>query len=417
MEKLTSTKSHREAIYNALEQCRDRSLELLDNLDYQTFCTQAHPDFSPVGWHFGHIAFTEGLWILEHLQGSSPLYSQYRELFAADILPKEQRQNLPDIAVILDYLHDIRASVLEYLEIAPIAEQSRLWWWLIQHECQHSETISLILQLQQLKNLPVYPQTPSTKTGEVVSEMVKIPAGEFSMGKDTHPQDNARPSHIVYLDDYWLDRYPVTCGQYRKFIEAGGYQTRHWWSQAGWQWLQNNPVAKPLYWSEGKEWEDHPVYGVSWYEAEAYANFIGKRLPTEAEWEKAARWNPIAQTSTAYPWGDDFPNSSHGNFDARVGQTTPVNAYPAGESHCGCYDLLGNVWEWTVDWFSAYPNFEFYPYEGYSQAYFDNEHRVLRGGSWATRPWALNSSWRNWYYPHLRQIFVGFRCAKTVRSV
>jgi formylglycine-generating enzyme required for sulfatase activity len=90
-----------------------------------------------------------------------------------------------------------------------------------------------------------------------------------------------------------------------------------------------------------------------------------------------------------------------------------VNAYPAGESHYGCDDLLGNVWEWTASWFSPYPNFEYYPYRGYSQVYFDNQHRVLRGGSWATRPWALESSWRNWYYPHLRQIFAGFRCAKS----
>jgi ergothioneine biosynthesis protein EgtB len=412
MEKLTSTKSHRDAIYKALEQCRDRTLELFDNLDFSTFCTQAHPDFSPVGWHLGHIAFTEGMWILEHLKGTPPLYPQYRKLFAADILPKEQRQNLPNIDTIIEYLHDIRSSVLAYLETAPVEKQSRLWWWLIQHECQHSETISLILQLQQ-QSLPLYPVTPSTATGEVVSEMVEIPAGEFIMGSDTNPQDNARPAHWVHLDDYWIDRYPVTCRQYREFIEAGGYQTRQWWSKAGWQWLQNNPVAKPLYWSEGKEWDDHPVYGVSWYEAEAYANFVGKRLPTEPEWEKAARWNPLTQTSTTYPWGEDPPHSSHGNYDTRIGQTTPVNAYPAGESHYGCDDLLGNVWEWTASWFSPYPNFEYYPYRGYSQVYFDNQHRVLRGGSWATRPWALESSWRNWYYPHLRQIFAGFRCAKS----
>lgn len=409
MEPLTSTKSHRAAIRNALESVRDRSLELFENLDRNQFCTQAHPDFSPVGWHLGHIAFTEGLWILEHLKGCPPLYPQYRELFAADILPKKERRNLPDINIILDYLHEIRAAVLDYLETAPVEEQSRLWWWLIQHECQHSETISLILQLQQLKILRGLPVTPSTATGEVVSDMVEIPAGEFTMGSATHPQDNARPAHQVYLDTYWLDRYPVTCGEYRQFIAAGGYQTRQWWSSAGWQWLQNHPVAKPLYWSEGKEWEDHPVYGVSWYEAEAYANFRGKRLPTEAEWEKAARWQ-----GSPYPWGEAAPNADHGNFDTRVGQTTPVNAYPAGKSPFGCYDLLGNVWEWTASWFAPYPNFEFYPYRGYSEVYFDKQHRVLRGGSWATRPWALDSCWRNWYHPHLRQLFVGFRCAKSV---
>ena len=412
MEKFTPTKSHRHAIYEALEQVRDRSLELFDQVDFQTFCHQAHDEFSPVGWHLGHIAFTEGLWILEHLKGTPPLYPQYRKLFAADILPKAERQNLPPTDDILNYLHDIRSSVLAYLETAPIEQQNRLWWWLIQHECQHSETISLIRQLQQLQTLPDYPLVTSTPNQEVLPEMIEVPAGEFIMGSDTNPQDNARPSHRVYLDHYWIDRYPVTCGQYREFIKAGGYQTRQWWSKAGWEWLQKNPVAKPLYWSENQAWDNHPVYGVSWYEAEAYANFVGKRLPTEAEWEKVARWNPVTETSTAYPWGDDSPNSSHGNFDTRVGQTTPVNSYPAGESHYGVYDLLGNVWEWTASWFSPYPNFEFFPYRGYSQVYFDHQHRVLRGGSWATRPQALSSSWRNWYYPHLRQIFAGFRCAK-----
>lgn len=413
MEKFTPTKSHRHAIYEALEQVRDRSLELFDQVDFKTFCHQAHDEFSPVGWHLGHIAFTEGLWILEHLKGTPPLYPEYRQLFAADILPKAERQNLPATEDILNYLHDIRSSVLEYLERANLEQQNRLWWWLIQHECQHSETISLILQLQQLQTLPDYPLVASPPNQDVLPEMIEVPAGEFIMGSDTNPQDNARPSHQVYLDHYWIDRYPVTCGQYREFIKAGGYQTSQWWSQAGWEWLQQNPVAKPLYWSENQAWDNHPVYGVSWYEAQAYANFVGKRLPTEAEWEKAARWNPVSEKSTAYPWGDDLRNSSHGNFDTRVGQTTPVNSYPAGESHYGAYDLLGNVWEWTASWFSPYPNFEFFPYRGYSQVYFDGQHRVLRGGSWATRPQALSSSWRNWYYPHLRQIFAGFRCAKS----
>ena len=414
MERLTSTKSHRDAIHEALNQVRDRSLNRLNELDFETICNQAHPDFSPVGWHLGHIAFTEGLWILEHLKGEAPLYPQYRQLFAADILPKKDRQNLPKMELIQEYLHDIRSLVLDYLETAPLEQQHRLWWWLLQHECQHNETISLILQLQQRQGFPTYPQISSNTTENVISDMVEIPSGEFIMGSDTHPQDNTRGAHRVYLDTYWLDQYPVTCQEYRKFMEAGGYQTRQWWSKQGWEWLQNHPVAKPLYWSDSEEWDDHPVYGVSWYEAEAYANFVGKRLPTEAEWEKAASWSSQKQRSTPYPWGETPPNLSHGNFDQQVGQTTPVNSYPAGKSDQGCYDLLGNVWEWTASWFAPYPDFEFYPYRGYSQVYFDNQHRVLRGGSWATFPWALDSRWRNWYYPHLRQIFVGFRCATSV---
>ena len=154
-----------------------------------------------------------------------------------------------------------------------------------------------------------------------------------------------------------------------------------------------------------------PVCGVSWYEADAYARFIGKRLPTEAEWEKATSWNVVTEQQHTYPWGQEAPNPHRCNHNNLIGQTTPVNAYPMGQSAYGCYDMLGNVWEWTATWFDAYAGFVAYPYRGYSQAYFDGQHRVLKGGSWATPPWAMRSSFRNWYYPGIRQILAGFRCA------
>jgi formylglycine-generating enzyme required for sulfatase activity len=150
---------------------------------------------------------------------------------------------------------------------------------------------------------------------------------------------------------------------------------------------------------------------VNWYEADAYARFVGKRLPTEAEWEKAARWNPQTGHGTTYPWGDALPTAQHCNHDHWIGHTTPVDAYPAGQSAVGCYDLLGNVWEWTSSPFQGYLGFKPYPYAGYSQAYFDGQHKVLRGSSWTTRPWTLRSTFRNWYHPHVRQVLAGFRCA------
>lgn len=401
------------------------TLDLLSDIDADIFCEQAHTDFSPIGWHFGHIAFTEAYWILEHCAGKLPLWREYAKLFAADGLPKSQRQNLPPLGVIRDYLVSVREGVLAYLETAPLAKQERLWRWLIQHESQHGETICFLLQLHRWRRGQFFnfsftsPSSPfpqinesgrnilsQKNTTDPLAAMVEIPAGEFELGSNNiEAMDNETPAHLVYLDSYWIDQYPVTCSEYGKFMGAGGYQNSEFWSEAGWKWLENNPVSQPLYWCESPEWDNHPVCGVSWYEAEAYARFVGKRLPKEAEWEKAA----TGLKKSVYPWGNTPAEAKLCNHGAIVGHTTPVNAYPAGQSATGCYDLLGNVWEWTASWFQEYPGMMSYPYQGYSAVYFDNQHRVLRGGSWATRPWALRNSFRNWYHPGVRQILAGFR--------
>jgi gamma-glutamyl hercynylcysteine S-oxide synthase len=410
--KFTSIHSCREEIREALQTCRQSTLELFKDIDLDTFCQQAHPDFSPIGWHLGHIAFIEAYWILEQCAGFPPIFFEYHKLFAADGLPKQERQNLPSLPEIEVYLQTVRDKVFNYLETAPIEKQERLWRWLIQHESQHSETITFILQLYRWQKFRsnVTLNFPSSK----FDEEIQILAGEFEMGNNTiDAQDNERLAHLVYLDTYWIDRYLVTCQQYREFMSAGGYQNPQWWSKEGWKWLQENPVTQPLYWVDSPELSDRPVCGVSWYEAEAYARFVGKRLPTEAEWEKAASWNPQTKQKQRYPWGETQPSAKNCNHDILMGHTTPVNTYTAGISPYGCYDMLGNVWEWTASWFDGYPGFTSYPYQGYSQVYFDNQHRVLRGGSWATRPWGLRNSFRNWYHPDVRQILVGFRCVRS----
>jgi len=420
----------RDVIREAMYQCRIGTLNLFEGIDDTAFRRQAHPEFSPVGWHLGHIAFTEALWILERCASLSPVFPEYHRLFAADGLPKSERENLPSLAEVCHYLDTVRGQVFTYLETAPLEKQERLWHFLIQHESQHCETIAFVLQLQRwhlrerhqeiwvrgraatapssLQPIPP-PTAPLLIRG---AEMIEVPAGEFVMGNNSiEALDNERSRHRVSLDTYWIDRYPVTCGQYREFIEAGGYQNERWWSPDGRMWLQENPVAEPLYWSSSPVWDNHPVCGISWYEADAYARFVGKRLPTEAEWEKAASWDAATGQQRTYPWGQETPDPHRCNLDNSVGQTTPVNAYPMGQSAYGCYDMLGNVWEWTASWFDAYEGFVSYPYRGYSQAYFDGQHRVLKGGSWATRPWAIRASFRNWYYPSIRQILAGFRCA------
>ena len=431
-----SIQSCREAIYRDLQQCRRGTFKLFTDIDYDTFCRQAHPDFSPVGWHLGHIAYTEDLWLLQRCAGLKPVFPEYHQLFAADILPKKQRVFLPTLPEVELYLDAVRKKVLDYLEVAPIDEQERLWRFIIQHESQHCETVAFVLQMQRnkeeessathlvtdLTDLRDVTDRRKKKEGRLIADYqlpmtdspaIEIPGGEFYMGSDAaEALDNERSRHLCYLEAYSIDRYPVTCLQYRDFMESGGYQNPDWWSADGWKWLQSAKVSRPLYWSENPAFNNHPVCGVSWYEAEAYCNFTGKRLPSEAEWEKAASWDPTNQTYRIYPWGEEQPNGSLCNHGNNIASTSPVDAFPKGASAAGCYDMLGNVWEWTASTFDAYPGFESYPYRGYSQVYFDGEHRVLKGGSWATFPQALRSTFRNWYYPGVRQIIAGFRCAK-----
>lgn len=364
--------SDREQLRHWMHQCRQQTLAQFAKIDSLTFCQQAHPDFSPIGWHLGHIAYTEGLWILEHLAGLPPQFPEYRRLFAADTLPKCDRVHLPPFAEVQAYLEAIRTQVFTYLETAPLEQPARLWLWLLQHESQHSETIAIVQALQQ------EPQGQSGETemafqGAIATDMLQIPAGRFEMGNDDGlAMDNERPRHWVALNSYWIDRHPVTCEQYAAFIAAGGYDDACWWSAAGWAWRQSQPVNRPRYWRGEPAGATAPVQGVNWYEAEAYARFVGKRLPTEAEWEYAMR-----------------------QYEQTAQQPLQV----------------GQVWEWTASWFAGYPGFVAYPYRGYSQAYFDQNHRVLRGGSWATQPWSRRTTFRNWYNPHVREIFAGFRCA------
>jgi iron(II)-dependent oxidoreductase len=247
------------------------------------------------------------------------------------------------------------------------------------------------------------------------------------MGSDeeTWAYDNEHPAHTVHLQPYWIDVRPVSNRDYAAFIDAGGYDDPRFWSEKGWAWRVKAGAGHPQFWErqDNGTWArtrfgfsedvplDEPVQHVSWYEADAYARWAGKRLPTEEEWEKAASWTPDGR-KLRFPWGDGEPSDEHANLGGRHFGPAGAGAYPTGVSPWGCHQMIGDVWEWTSSDFLPYPGFNWFPYQEYSAVFFGNRFKVLRGGSWATHPLVARNTFRNWDFPIRRQIFSGFRCAR-----
>jgi len=274
---------------------------------------------------------------------------------------------------------------------------------------------------------PARRREPPAAVVPVDPESAVIPAGPFVMGTDDRgfAYDNERPAHAVDVPRFRLDLAPVTNGQYLAFMLDGGYRRRELWTDDAWLWLQGARAAHPAQWVRNADgtWSerafgrtaplvpDRPVVHVSWHEAVAYARWAGKRLPTEAEWEKAAAWDLEKRVARRYPWGDLSPTDDHANLEQQTFAPAAVGAYPRGRSFFGCHQMIGDVWEWTASDFAPYPGFEAFPYREYSEVHFGRGYKVLRGGSWATRPIAIRNTFRNWDLPERRQIFAGFRCA------
>jgi iron(II)-dependent oxidoreductase len=256
------------------------------------------------------------------------------------------------------------------------------------------------------------------------------------MGTSQQPwaYDNERPAHRVHVPAFWIDVLPVSNAAHAAFVEAGGYDDERLWSPAGWAWRRAEGLSAPQFWRrEAGTWvrrrfgrdepvpPDEPVQHVCWYEAQAHAAWAGRRLPTEAEWEKACAHDPASGRSRRFPWGDGEPTPELANLGHAAARPAPLGAYPRGASAYGVEQMIGDVWEWTASEFAGYPGFDAFPYREYSEVFFPRpdgrgecrgEYKVLRGGSWATHPSAVRSTFRNWDYPIRRQIFAGFRLAR-----
>ncbi|MDJ0462438.1 ergothioneine biosynthesis protein EgtB [Streptomyces sp. H27-C3] len=420
----------------ALLAARERTAVLTSCVDDGELAAQHSPLMSPLVWDLAHIGNQEELWLLRNVAGREPMHPEIDSVYDAFEHPRAARPSLPLLAPsdARRYASDVRGRVLDVLERTPLEGSPLLdagfaFGMVAQHEQQHDETMLITHQLRRGPVALTAPPPPGPADGTTAGKPteVLIPGGPFTMGTSTEPWalDNERPAHHRFVPAFLMDTTPVSNGAYLHFIEDGGYTDGRWWTDEGWAQVRTNRLAAPLFWHrEGRQWlrrrfgvvepvpEDEPVMHVSWYEADAYAKWAGRRLPSEDEWEKAARYDPVSGRSLRYPWGDADPTPRRANLGQHHLQPAPVGAYADGESPLGVRQLMGDVWEWTSSDFLPYPGFTAFPYPEYSEVFFGSAHKVLRGGSFAVDTVACRGTFRNWDLPMRRQIFSGFRTAR-----
>jgi len=359
-----------EQVLIALDAARKRTLKLVAPLSEQELEAVHSPIMSPLVWDLGHIAAYEDLWLAHRFGGLPLLHPELASLYDAFETPRAIRGEIEALgpAGAREYLADVRARTAELIAQRG-AGDGVLCELVLRHELQHSETMRQTMAIAGL--LPVGEPTLGPLQGP--EGWLTIPAGPFAMGAPAEgfAYDNERPRHTVELATFAIARRPVSNASWMRFSEGGGYERREWWSDEGWAWKQEYDITHHPAVSAGHP--EAPVCHVSWFEADAFARAHDARLPTEAEWEKAATWT-----------------HESGNRLAAVGQ----------------------VWEWTGSHFGGYPGFVAHPYREYSEVFFGDAYRVLRGGSWATHPRVAGPTFRNWDLPLRRQIFAGVRLAK-----
>ena len=390
---------------------------------------------NPPLWEIAHVAWFQEYWCLRNRGegGFTPsLVPAADALYNSALVPHVTRWTLPLLPfdAVLHFLEDVLARVLERLQREPSNTSLRYFAELAaSHEEMHCEAFTYTRQT--LGYAAPRDGVKLVADGATYPGDAALPGGKYLLGArrgDDFVFDNEKWEHAVTLQPFALSRAAVTNRQFAEFVDDNGYARRELWSEEGWLWRTGAGALAPLYWLKRPAGWYQRVYAdvealapqaavmhVNWYEADAWCRWAGRRLPSEAEWEQAAATVPAdpsgAQGKRRYPWGDQTVDVTRANLYAAGGAVAPVSAYAAGDSAWGCRQLFGNVWEWTADWFNAYPGYQRDPYQEYSEPWFGN-HKVLRGGCFATSAALLRNTWRNFYTPDRRDVFAGFRtCA------
>ena len=413
---------------------RQRSNALYADLSGNQLLGPQLKTVNPPLWEIGHIAWFQEFWCLRHRGADAAplpsLFAQADRLYDSATIPHATRWNLPlpNLAETRGYAQQVLEQVLERVAREPENLALRYFAELaVYHEDMHGEAFFYTRQTLSYTTPSLEKQFASSAKLPWLGD-ANIHGGRFLLGAlntATFVFDNEKWAHEIRVPDFAMAKAAVTYAEFSEFVAAGGYDRREWWCEAGWIWLKQNNIKQPAYWQvrDGEWWlrefdtwvslldrQHAALCHVNWFEADAYCRFAKRRLPTEAEWELAAG----GAEKRDYPWieNDAMPGAaSRANLDGIMAGSQAVSASPDGDTPEGVRQLWGNVWEWTASDFAGYPGFVRDPYKEYSEPWFGN-HKVLRGGCFATRARLLRNTWRNFYTPDRRDIFAGFRtCA------
>jgi ergothioneine biosynthesis protein EgtB len=426
-----------QGLLEQFRETRNRTLEIVKTLEKDDFVVQTSFFMSPPKWHVGHVSWIYEV-ILSKLDKNYEFYSKefseylnsYYQQFG---VPHDKGLrgvvSRPTTDQVFQYFNIVNQRMEKFIESQIInKEMEQMITIGFHHECQHQEL--LVYDLQHLLAEQYRPvrkkETPNLEPSEKKSISIKGGLYIMGYGGKGYCYDIELPEHKTYLNDYKIDEFPVTNQQFMEFMSDGGYETYKYWLSDGWEKVKANKWNSPMYWEkiDGK-WNvrdflgirevnlNEPVCHVSYYEADAYCKWAGKRLPTEAEWEKAACWNEESQVKTVFPWGNEQPTDDKCNlFESHYWGCSEIGTFPNGVSNAGCQQMIGDVWEWTSSEFTGYPGFKS-GFDEYNDKWFTNQ-KVLRGGSFGTPKMSIRGSYRNFFRLDERWLFSGFRCAEDI---
>jgi gamma-glutamyl hercynylcysteine S-oxide synthase len=424
-----------------LKAARARSDELFEIVRPAALYDRPISERHRIVFYLGHLEAFDWNLLREPL-GLASFHSEFDKLFAFGIdpvdggLPTDKPKDWPSPSQVREYDRRIRTELDDALRAIASRDPSlarlengRLLEVAIEHRLMHLETLCYMLHQLPVDRKCRRLAPPAPPTARRVPQSIEIPAGRATLGlprKDGGPfgWDNEFEEHSIEVPAFEIDAYNVTNGDYLRFMRDGGYERRGLWSDEGWEWIKSSERTHPAFWiRNGDSWTyramfeeislplDWPVY-VSHEEASAYARWIGKELPSEAEWHRAACGTRDGG-ERAYPWGAEAPAAQHGNFDFERWDPVAVGSYPEAVSDFRVADLVGNGWEWTRTPFAPFPGFQpFSFYLGYSANFFDGKHFVMKGGSPRTGACMLRRSFRNWFQPRYPYVYAKFRCVK-----